>query len=64
MKDFESWLNQEPEVEEKYFLLHCYGCGKDQCVTRSAFENGDTGWYSLDPKMGSGVCGGSQFCLP
>ena len=42
--------------------LEC-SCGKYEIVSISAYENGDTGWYSDDIESGKGLCCG-QFCMP
>lgn len=43
--------------------FRCAGCGKDEIVSRAAYESGDSGWY-FDEGDGFAVCGGSQWCLP
>jgi hypothetical protein len=66
MKDFGSWFAEQgksdkaQEDEEIYFRC---GCGKTEVVSRKAYENGDTRWYSEDPDSGVGLCG-SQWCMP
>ncbi|WP_043345185.1 hypothetical protein [Cupriavidus basilensis] len=58
--------NAETSTPDEDDLLHfrCCRCGKVESVTPKAYENGDTGWYMEDVEDGSGVCGGSQWCLP
>jgi hypothetical protein len=67
MRDFGSWFSEqgkgETEEIDDTIWLECH-CGKWETVSRAAFENGDTGWYSEDPDSGKGLCGGSQFCTP
>lgn len=72
IKDFGAWLSgqgqsaseSEPQDQDEEFPLDCTGCGKHEWVNRSAYENGDTGWYSDNPESGKGRCGGSQWCTP
>jgi hypothetical protein len=64
-RDFGAWFSEqgkEPEVVDDEIHFEC-GCGMSEWVSRKAYENGDTRWYSEDPDSGKGLCCG-PFCLP
>lgn len=73
MSDFHQWLNEQgkgqTEEVDDTVLLRCSGCGKEEYVSLSELENGDSGWYSDFDLSPGGVdeharCGGSPRCLP
>lgn len=72
MRDFGSWFAEqgksEPVEVDEDIRFECRGCGKVEYLTLAQYESGGYGWYVDDLEAGdtraSGVCGGSQFCLP
>lgn len=73
-KDFGAWFSEQRPVEsekplQQMISFECY-CGYRETVTREAYENGDTSWWSDERLYDdeelqylNGKCG-SQFCMP
>lgn len=69
--DFGKWFQDqgkgETEEVDDVYEFHCCGCGKEEYISMSEYETGDTGWYveghQTDGKY-LGVCGGGAHCTP
>jgi hypothetical protein len=56
-------LQRYMDAQNDAVWLECTGCGKKECMSRRALENGDA-WATSNEAAGEGQCGGSERCIP